>query len=201
MNVISTVTASLIVSALLCIPVHSFAGDITVTAVTLSAERRGGSTAALTINGKLVIAGIGVSPGKEAPVISMPRHVSRRGRVFPQVRLLTREAQAAVRDAILGGKPAPDNGAPLRYRVERCRTFKKTSKLKGAAYIVFNDALEVEVTIAEGRNGCWVLWPQGRKRSRTAAVTDKRLRESIEQDILERFSQMRAEGVADGEGR
>jgi hypothetical protein len=62
---------------------------------------------------------------------------------------------------------------------------------------VFNGAIEVECTVIAGKNGAWVLWPQGKRRVPRALVIDKRLRESIEQDILERFSDMQAEG-ADG---
>jgi len=172
------------------------ADDISVTnvAVTEEAPRSEQANAEIVVNQVLKISDIKVQRSGGKTMLIFPEYVSRKGRVFPQVRLITAQANKAVRAAVEHGETS-GAGAPtakLSYRVSGCTVFKKKSRLKGIVVIRFNDAVEVECKLVAGKNGTWIVWPESRRRygekSRPqVTVLDKRMKESIEQDILGRL--------------
>jgi DNA-binding cell septation regulator SpoVG len=155
--------------------------------------------AEIVINRALRISDIHVYRSGGTVKLVFPRNVSRKGRVFPHVRLLTHQAEDAVRAAVVGGAPSGKAAGALTYRVAGCTIFKKKSRLKGVAEVRFNEAVAVECRLVNGRNGTWILWPADKRRRALVAVTDKRMKESIEQDILDRLDEMAAEGEQEDE--
>ncbi len=183
------------------------AGTVVVTGVVLKRTGNGGAAAKrfaeVTINNVLVIKEITVSSVGGRTLIKFPEYVSRYNRVYPQVRCLTREANDAVRAAIDAGTAAAVAApAPVRYAVTRFSRFRKNSRLKAFATVSFNNAIEVECKVMHGRNGPWIAWParpdaRGGRWMKQVVIADKRLKETIEADLLERYAAISGENAAE----
>ncbi len=168
------------------------AGEIFVTDI--KTEKGAAGLAELTINGVLHIREIEPVKAVDRTVLKFPRHVSRKKRVYPLVRPVTRQASDELRRAVESGKPAAAKTGVNACRISRFTALKgaRRSGLKAFVLVSFNDAVEVECRILETANGPCILWPSRKVRGREKYVdlvwiSDKRLKEEIEALILERY--------------
>lgn len=163
--------------------------DITVTAVTLSAAS-GENRAELTLNNAILIREVRLLTIGGRQALRFPEYVSRAKKVFPQVVLRTRQSRDAVMTAVATGRGGISE-KPVRFEIDAFRPYRKRSSLKVLATVVFNGAVAIECKVIEGRNGPWIAWParkgaDGRWVDQVE-ITDKRLREAVEQDLLTKY--------------
>ena len=183
---------------------EAMAGDISITEIKIK-HVEGREIAEITVNNFLKISEIGVSRPGGRTLIKFPEYVSKKMRVYPQARFLTRQANEAVRNAVETGKPSVSKGSAFGYKITRYSPYRKTSKLKAFITLNFCDAVEVECKIIETKGGPMVAWPSRKPSSDgkwidQVSIIDKRIRENIELDLLEKYYQMSAEGQTGEDG-
>jgi DNA-binding cell septation regulator SpoVG len=183
---------------LCCTPFRSYAvpppGAIAVTRVEL---RAGGAPsekqADIVVNGAVAIRNVRFSRIGGRTEVRFPEYVSRKKRVYPQVRMLTREAADVIRSSLETGRCSPP-GSPsiLQCRISRFSMMRSRSNLKAIAAVTVNGAIEIECKVMGGKNGPWIAWPAHRSGSDgkwvpDVRITDKRAREEIEIALLDRY--------------
>lgn len=176
---------------LFTVPAVAAGGErIIVTDVRLNPS---GDLAEITINGCMEIKDITVMRSGGRVEAKFPEYVSRRKRVYPQVTPLTAQAREAIHEALASGRPRAEKTPATKYAITRFSPLSIKSNLKVIAAVSFNDSIEVECKVLEGRNGPWVAWPSRRTKERgrwfrQVVITDKRMKESIEQELLDRYA-------------
>lgn len=188
----------LILCAVLClVPAAAWAGEIVVTGLT-SGTAVSSPEVSVTLNGFLVIKEIKVRQVGDRISLQFPEYVSRKKRVYPQVVLLTRQANEAVRKAVAGGKAEAGKAISTRFAISRFSPFRGRSVIRVLATVSFNDAVAVECKVMEGKNGPWIAWPSRKSKEsgqwvRQVVFTDKRMKEAVEQALLERYDTLLSE--------
>lgn len=192
---------------LLCLYTFMAGGEIIVTNVQVI-KSQNYSEAEITLNKSLMIKDISVMQAGGRIYLKFPEYISKKKRSYPQVMLLTKQANEEVKNAVINRKPSifkeaqPGN---VSYKIVKFSKFKKESNLKAFVSISFNDAVQVECKIIDGRNGAWVAWPAVKSKktgkwNKQFIIIDKKLKETIEQDLLEKYATVLAEeGSSDDE--
>ncbi|MCX5778276.1 MAG: hypothetical protein NTU66_03515 [Elusimicrobia bacterium] len=171
------------------------AADITVTAVRLRpAEGLHPTLAEITINGELTIKEIEIRTVGGRLDVRFPEYISRRGRVYPQIRLVSRQAHDAVYAALTAKTPSRTSYSSLSYAVTEWKIITAKSKIKAVATVSFNDAVAIECKVIATKFGLWVAWPArqpsgGGKWIDQVNFLDARLKDAITKDILRRHQQ------------
>lgn len=173
-----------------------WSADIVVTGVAVHSVA-GATLADITLNNGLELREVRVLSIGGRQALRFPEYVSRSKKVFPQVVLRTRQAREAATAAVTERRSAAS--APrLNFAVEKFQPYRKRSALKVFATVVFNDAVEVECKVLEGKNGPWVAWPARKEQDSRRWVDqvsfpDKKLKEAVEQDLLTKYATSVAE--------
>ncbi|MBN1822925.1 MAG: septation protein SpoVG family protein [Endomicrobiales bacterium] len=188
----------LAVSALLI--VAAFAEEIFVTELSKTGAEKGGPpNYTVTINGVLVIKDVSLEKLGDRPIVRLPVYVSKKGRKYPQVTLLTRQAIEAFREALAGGKSFPGNEPALDFKITGIRQVNNAKSLKAVGTVCFNDSVEVECRVFKGKTGVWIGWPSKKSSGKSGRyeklviVSDKTLRESIERQLLLKYDTLEEE--------
>jgi DNA-binding cell septation regulator SpoVG len=189
-------TALIAAFFLLGFSASGFAGGISVTGIKTIRNLRE-KIYQITINDAIVINDVRLLEARGKKFLKFPEYVSRRKRVYPQVVFTTREANEAVRNAVINSAAEPARHYNMEYKITGFSKFSKKSNMKILATVSFNDALEIECKIIEGKNGPWVSWPSKKLEKnktwfRQIVITDKKLKEAVENDLLSRYEAMAA---------
>ena len=176
-----------------------FAGEIVVTDVKKE-KNNGRQSYEITINNCITIRDIEVIERGPRKELKFPDYISQKKQAFPQAMLLTRQSNEAVKKAIFEGAVGAGQIPLTEYKITQFSKFNKKSSLKVICAVSFNDAVEIECKIIEGKNGPWVAWPSRKLKNKGGwvdqiVITDKRMREAVEQDILSKYDAMLAEGM------
>jgi DNA-binding cell septation regulator SpoVG len=190
----------LFLTGVLLVPAGLFAvsadNDIKVTAVkVIDKQEYGKPFAELEINKAIKIREIEIIGTGEKQELRFPAYHSSRKKVYPQVRLLTPQAVEAARRAVIT-RQADNAGVPgaaaLRYKIVSLKRFRRPSSIKALATVRFNNALDVECKVMDGRNDRWIAWP-ARKPSgggqwiKQVTITDETLRGAVEAELLDAY--------------
>ena len=177
------------------------AQNISITSIKTAKDRtvsgEFNETAEIIANNSIKIRGIRFSKSGEKLRFKLPEYISSKGRVYPQVRLLNKEAEQVLIEALETGEPGSVYVSKHSFRLGQFRLLDTPSSLKALARVVFDDALEIECKIFEGENGLWVSWPsqQNPKSGRwkkLVDITDYKLRESVERALLDKYRALRS---------
>jgi DNA-binding cell septation regulator SpoVG len=137
-------------------------------------------------------------------VLKLPEYVSKRGRPYPQVKVLLKELSDKIINSLVSGQPGKEPGQTvITWEITKFSSYKPTKKsaLKMFAVIKFNDAVEVECKVFDSSKGKepWVNWPA--KKSKVVqteyipqVIIKKETREPIEQELIKRYKTYREEG-------
>lgn len=168
------------------------AKTVAVTAVKVDQK-----SAEITLNDAILIRDIQVSR-EGALSIKFPEYVSKRGRVSPQVKILTQEVDEVIRKAIQTGKA---QGSPKVWdpdkdvKITEFRRFTTDTGFFYIGEITFADAVSISCTIRKGKKGVRVSWPYRRIEDETArkryldqvSFLDKGLKDTIEKILLHQY--------------
>lgn len=153
----------------------------------------------ITINNLIIIKEIKLKKTKigqrEIINVEFPTYISKRGRVYPQVVVLDKNLNDRIIKVITTGRPeiVSEPLSQPSYKLGKYSLYKKsTSTLKVFVSVIFEDMLEIECKIMEGRRGPWIAWP-----SRKDETTGKWIKQvvfksieyqrQIEQELLNRY--------------
>lgn len=171
----------------------AWSADITVTGIRLRpAERLWPSMAQVTFNGAITVKEVEVRTAGGRLDVKFPDYVSRSGRVFPQVRVITRQARDAVNAAITSRAPSKNAYDPLAFAITAWKPLTGRSKAKAICTVTFNEAIAIECKVIESANGYWVGWPArrpsgGGKWINQVIFIDRDLKDAVTAEVLRRY--------------
>ncbi|HLD30144.1 MAG TPA: hypothetical protein VJC03_07360, partial [bacterium] len=158
----------------------------------------GGNTTALAevvINNMLVISEIEVKNVSGRTFLKFPEYVSQKGKVYPQIKFLDPGIQDKILKAVQSEQPDSNPVNKASFRISKFSKFQREgSKLKYFVAVIFNDKIEVECKVMEGRSGPFVTWPArapegGGKWINQISVANKQVSKAIEKEIMGRVKE------------
>ncbi|MDI6642224.1 MAG: hypothetical protein QME68_07955, partial [Elusimicrobiota bacterium] len=177
-------------------------GQIVVTDVKLKDKK-----AEIVINDLIKIREIEVKKIGERTVVIYPVYISKAGKVYPQVKILTKQANDAILKAIETGKATKPEGLPdeMKFEITKFSPFTRSgSSLRIFAAVTFNDAIEIECKIMEGiskRTGNpykFVSWPSRREEGSDEWVKQVlikgKFKQKIDKALLNKYEVWKKEG-------
>ncbi len=173
--------------------------NISITSVKLKESKGENSkfrtSADIVFNNAIKVRGVMVANISDKINFKFPEYISAKKQTYPQVKLLTAEANELVRKALETKEPQGGNNIALKYRISKFKKISSPSKINIVASVVFNESIEIECKVIEGRNGPWVLWPSEKRKDigrwrKQIVITDYSLRESVERDLIERYNKL-----------
>jgi len=185
-NILSVITLSLLL--LIGALVSCFASELAVTNV-----RSSSGSYSITFNNSLVVKSLKLKKVGDNYFVMLPEYVAKNKRVYPQARVLTKEANVALIDAMLNGKTSTNIALKLEYAVKKISQYQKKSNLKAFVTIVFNEALELEFKLISTRNGFWLAPASiktGDKYKQIVDILDKDLSDSIEREVIDKYNKI-----------
>jgi DNA-binding cell septation regulator SpoVG len=156
---------------------------ISVTSITFN---QGGKSCEITLNNSLAIREINILNVGGRALLKFPESISKRGKVFPQVRLASRPAREAVYSAVKN-RAASSQWGPLSFKVAKITRYTKKSALKAFAVVVFGDGVEIESRVVSGSSGLFVGWPARKVDGQwldQVTITDPEFRAEVEAAVL-----------------
>jgi DNA-binding cell septation regulator SpoVG len=175
-------------------------GKLVVTAVNkLSAD-----TYEVVLNDMIVIKDIKLKKTKigqrEIVNLQFPEYVSKRGKIYPQVTVLSKDLTDRITSSILTSKveqlPSPVEPS---YKINKFSPFKRAgSKLKIFASVIFANSLEIECKVMEGNKGPWISWPAKKDEStgkykKQVVFKSKEYQKKVEKELLSKYSTGKSE--------
>jgi len=164
----------------------------------------------ITINDAIKIKEIEVTKIANRTVVKYPVYVSSAGRAYPQVKILTKQANDAIIEAIEKGVVVKTKDVPEpQFEITKFSPNRRTtSSRKVFAAVSFNKAIEIECGIMEGvskKTGKpykFVSWPS-RLDSATGewvsqVILKKSFRQKVDDALLKRYDTFKKEGGGTG---
>lgn len=87
----------------------------------------------------------------------------------------------------------------IDYKINKFNIINSSSKAKAFVSVIFNNLLEVQCTILNGKYGLWVQWPsekQNNKWNKLFIIKDSNLEYNIEKEILQLYHQKKNKGIS-----
>jgi len=165
-----------------------------------SVEKTGTNEYSITLNDLIVIKEIKVKKTKigqrEIVNLEFPTYISKRGKAYPQITVLDKTLQERIIKAITTStaeKPKEKVGEP-NFKISKFSPYKQSrSSLKVFASVVFEDSIEIECKVMEGKRGPWISWP-ARKDETTnkwvqqVSFSSKEYKKKVEQSLLSKYN-------------
>ncbi len=175
--------------------------EIVVTDVQL--KKVGNKTyAEIVINDLVKIREIEVTKIGDRTIVKYPTYVSKSGRVYPQVKIVSKQANDAILEAINTGKVSkPAKISKLDYEITKFSPYRREgSSLKIFAAVTFNKAIEIECKVMEGKRGPWISWPARKDESTGQWVKQVLLKADFKKEVddalLKRYQTFKETGAA-----
>ncbi|MFQ3675023.1 MAG: septation protein SpoVG family protein [Endomicrobiia bacterium] len=131
---------------------------------------------------------------REIVNLQFPEYISKRGKVFPQVVVLSKDLTDRITSAIITSKveQLPSAVEPS-YKLNKFSPFRREgSSLKIFASVIFAGTLEVECKVMEGKRGPWIAWPSVKDEStgkyrKQVVFKSREYQKKIENDLLSKY--------------
>jgi len=157
----------------------------------------------IVFNNQIKIKNVVLEKVNDSYIIKFPTYISKKGKIYPQIKILTNELKEKIIDSILHNNIQQDN-SELSWEIKKFYQYQKNkeSNLKMFCSINFDNELEIDCKIMENKSGnTYVLWPS--KKSFTGntnikqVLIKKNLKEKIEKELLKRYNALKKEGGFD----
>ena len=80
----------------------------------------------------------------------------------------------------------------IEYKINKCNIVKNPKTTLAFMSVIFNDTIEVNCSILNGKYGLWVAWPSIKdkdKWNKVFEIKDKKLKEQIDTELLKYYKQ------------
>ncbi len=164
-----------------------------------SVEKTAANEYSITLNDLIVIKEIKLKKTKigqrEIVNLEFPTYISKRGKAYPQIVVLDKTLQERIIKAITtttAEKPTEKIGEPS-FKISKFSPYRQSrSSLKVFASVVFEDSIEIECKVMEGKYGPWIAWPARKDKTTNKWVqqvnfTSKEYKKKIEQSLLSKY--------------
>ncbi|MCS7227920.1 MAG: septation protein SpoVG family protein [Endomicrobia bacterium] len=173
---------------------QSGAKNIYVTAV----EKTSPNEYSITLNDVIVIKEIKVKKTKigqrEIVNVEFPTYISKRGRAYPQVIIHDKEVNDKILKVLTTATAENVKEIPLpKFKLGKYSPYRQSSSsLKVFASVIFEDAVEIECKIMQGRYGPWVAWPSRKDETtnkwvKQVVFKSKEYQKKVEQEVLSKY--------------
>jgi len=152
--------------------------------------------AKVMLNECIVVREIKVMKVGNRTVLKFPEYISKRGIVYPQIKLLTEEVRNVVVEAIEMGKPSQEKVTRVSFKITDWFRLRGAGKRKVNAEVTFNNAVAVSCGIMEGKRGPWIAWPsrppeKGRGRwVKQIYIYNKGIKKAVDKLLLTKYKAM-----------
>lgn len=164
------------------------ASELEVTSV-----RSSSSTYTVTFNNSIVLKTLKLKKLGDNYFVVLPEYIAKNKRVYPQARVLTKEVNDALINAMLNGKTTSNSALKVEYVVKKISQYQKKSNLKAFVTVVFNEGLELEFKLISTRNGLWLAPASiktGEKYKKIVELLDRDLSASIEREVIDKYNKI-----------
>lgn len=75
----------------------------------------------------------------------------------------------------------------IEYKINKCSIVKKPKTILSFMSVIFNDSIEVNCNILNGKYGLWVAWPSIKEKDKWTKIfniKDKNLKDEIDTELL-----------------
>lgn len=80
----------------------------------------------------------------------------------------------------------------IEYKINKCNIVKAPKTILAFMSVIFNDNIEINCNILNGKYGLWVAWPSVKEKDvwiKLFDIKDKKLKEEIETNLLKHYKQ------------
>ena len=165
-----------------------------------SVEKTGPNKYSITLNDIIVIKEIKVKKTKigqrEIMNLEFPTFKSKLGKAYPQITVLDKTLQDRIIKVITTNtaeKPSGKVSEP-NFKISKFSPYRHSrSSLKVFASVVFDDSVEIECKVMEGRRGPWISWPARKDQTtnkwvQQVSFTSKEYKKKVEQSLLSKYN-------------
>ena len=94
------------------------------------------------------------------------------------------------------GKPVTNNNSnkKFEYKVNKCILVKKPKKILAFMSVIFDDSIEVNCNLLNGKYGFWIAWPAIKEKdkwNKLFNIKDRKLKEEIETMLIKYYKQIK----------
>lgn len=80
----------------------------------------------------------------------------------------------------------------IEYKINKCNIVKKPKTILAFMSVIFNDSIEINCNILNGKYGLWIAWPSIKEKdkwNKIFDIKDKKLKEEIEIKLIKYYKQ------------
>ncbi len=170
-----------------------------------SVEKTGQNEYSITLNDLVIIKDIKLKKTKigqrEFSSLEFPTYVSKSGKTYPQVVILSRELNEKILNSInsMKSEDISQKDKELNFKIGKYSPYRRSkSSLKVFASIIFADVVEIECKIMEGKKGPWIAWPSRKdtnsnKWIKQVSFKSKEYKKKVESELLNRYKTSKVE--------
>jgi DNA-binding cell septation regulator SpoVG len=155
--------------------------------------------AEVTLNDKIKIKDIKVVNENGKFVLKYPEYETKRGKVYPKIKILSEELNNKIKESIMKGILINklDGKNEIEWEISKFNINKVKSSLKAFASVRFNNQIEIECNIFETQKKLWISWPSKQNPETGKWVKEvvfrKNLKEQIDKCLLDRYKTIKEE--------
>ncbi|MBR3628214.1 MAG: septation protein SpoVG family protein, partial [Elusimicrobia bacterium] len=78
----------------------------------------------------------------------------------------------------------------VEYKINKCNIIKNPKTVLAFMSVIFNDAIEINCNVLNGKYGLWVAWPSIKEKdkwNKLFEIQDKKLKEDIETELIKYY--------------
>lgn len=170
-----------------------FAGrNLKITA--LQESKDGGGKYDIVLNNAVAVKNIALKIKNGAKEAEFPIYCSK-GKIYRQFSVLKRDYRNYIADSLFLKKAEAFEGG-TNFRINKFSLNKKEGSIKAFASVIFEELLEVECRIMEGKRGLWTAWPANNTSGGWKAefvFEDKKLKKKVEESLTEKYKNFKNE--------
>ena len=79
----------------------------------------------------------------------------------------------------------------INYKINKFKLISSHKTIKAFSSVIFEEKLEAECRVIEGKYGLWIAWPSEKKGGvwiKNFIIIDKDLKNNIEDDLIKRYN-------------
>ena len=179
------IAALCIILVFLCYFKLSFAGELKITQI----ETVNNSGYDITINNSISVHNVVLKNEGGKNAVEFPVYAAD-GKVYKQFSVLRRDYNEYLISSLKENKKSDYAAAP-DFKINKFSKLKKEGNIKAFASVIFEDRLEVECRIMDGKNGFWVAWPANKKEGvwkPDFSFADKNLKKRVEEALILKYN-------------
>lgn len=164
--------------------VNVFPADLLITAI-----EKNNNKYDITFDESFQIRNISLINNEGKNEISFPVYAGS-GKSYRQFGILKRDYRHYLNDSIANTKTS-EKTSTVNFKLNKFSITGRHKTIRAFASVIFDDEIEVECRIMEGRNGLWTAWPANKYGGEWISefvFLDKQLKSSVEAELINTYN-------------